>query len=203
MSNESPESLSLPSFSFPSGDVTVLVHVDDDAKWLASSAALSTASPVWSKFLFPLWSTDSSVPVKEIDCSNDDLFALAILFDIAHMKFRSVPDNINLQQLYQIAILLDQYACIELVQPWLKGWLAGKKKTQRENKDIWLLIAWVFGLEDTFVELARKVVREAKIDEEGNYLSKEGKIMSDPMPHGLIGTFFLLPFCSSPAVGGG
>lgn len=105
------------------------------------------------------------------------------------MKFRSVPDNLDLQQLYQVAILVDQYACVELVQPWLKGWLAGKKKTQRENKDIWLFIAWVFGLEETFVELARKVVREVQVDEQGNYLSKHGTIMDEPMPHGLIGMF--------------
>lgn len=62
--------------------------------------------------------------VKQIDCREDHPSALSILLHIAHLEFQHVPTKLEFGSLYNMAILVDQYQCVNLVEPWLEGWLA-------------------------------------------------------------------------------
>jgi hypothetical protein len=185
-------------FSFPNGDITLHLHnATDPANPLsltASSAALSLASPIWKKFLYPPWSPSpgSPQPVPQLDFTSDTPSALAILLRIAHLQFRRVPKSMCYSQLLQIAILCDQYACVDLVQPWLESWLADEKTvSMEEGQEGWLFIAWVFERESIFEELAKKLVFEIKTNKEGQCLTRNGVVMPEPMPNGIIGEFSL------------
>jgi hypothetical protein len=77
-----------------------------------SSDALVFASHMWKKFLFPPWEEEgeaASLMQKVIDCSEDDPVALPILLNIAHLQFRSISATLPYVELYNVAILCDQY----------------------------------------------------------------------------------------------
>ena len=66
----------------------------------------------------------SVLPVEEVDFSDDNGEALLILLRIAHLRFHDTPTTLAYQTLLQVAVLCDQYQCINLVRPWLPQWLA-------------------------------------------------------------------------------
>lgn len=191
-----------PTIDFPNTDTTLLLQSPSDKSTTificVSSSALSIASPVWKKFLYPPWaapSTHSSptLPVSQIECTDDDPTALLLLLRIAHLQFRHIPTILDYSTLLQVAILCDQYACTSLVYPWIESWLLEEEKeSKEEGKEGYLFIAWVFGRDHVFEALAKKLVLEIKTGQEGECLTKNGKAMPEPMPNGIIGKFFSL-----------
>jgi hypothetical protein len=184
------------SLKFPSGDVTLLAkHTVTKAPltYIVSSVALSLASPVWKKFLFPPWeSVDNELKPKQIDCTEDDSSALLIFLNVAHLQFNKVPNGkLEYDLLFEVAKLCDQYDCMDLVRPWVAGWLKeGKMESMQAGKEGWLFIAWAFGKEKVFDALTKKLVKEIAVDEKGIVLLASGKPVPEPMPPGIVGKFF-------------
>jgi hypothetical protein len=180
----------------PNADTTILLQNPADKSTptsiLVSSAALSIASPVWKKFLYPPWST-SNTPVTQLDFTSDEPIALLLLLNIAHLQFRNIPIMLDYPTLLEVAILCDQYACVSLVYPWLETWLIldEEKESKEEGKEGWLFIAWVFGRESIFEALAEKLVLEIKVGKDRSCLTKKGKALPEPMPNGIIGKLVL------------
>lgn len=156
-----------------------------------SSDAMVLASHVWKKFLFPPWEEGggtASIAEKEIDCTEDDPIALLILLNIAHLQFRSIPATLSYVDLYNVAILCDQYDCVQLVQPWLEKWLQDERVRSLTEGIGWLLIAWVFGRDAVFETLAAQMAKEVQTNEEGQCLDKFGRsIPLKYIPPGIIG----------------
>jgi len=181
------------TFTFPTGDVGLLAtHNGVRITGLVSSSALVLASPVWKKFLFPPWSNDDKTESeewqKQIDCSEDDGEALLVLLNIAHLNFCAVPKVLGYKLLFQVAVLVDQYDCIGIVQPWLQGWMMGEEiASLQHGQEGWLFIAWAFGREKTFKYLAAKIVRgiEASWDE----TAATRYTIPEPVPPGIVGKY--------------
>lgn len=185
-------------FIFPTGDVKMLVTYNNElVEGKASSHALVLASPVWTRFLFPPWASPptanpTTMEPKKIDCCGDDSAALLILLNIIHLKFSRVPKSINTATLLQVAILCDQYACVSIVQPWLVGWTHDEiSRSRQQGEERWLFIAWVFGRVRVFEELSDRMVLEVKMNGKGEYTDREGKVLSEPLPNGIIGKSLL------------
>jgi hypothetical protein len=152
-------------FVFRTGDVQILVtYHNENLIGKVSSDALFLVSPVLLKFLFPPWLTfsQSTHPlgsIAEIDCSANDGDVLLILLNIAHLNFNDVPTTLSYDALYQLAILVDQYQCIPFVKPRLELWIAGEEMQSLAScQEGWLFISWVFGREEGFEALARKLM---------------------------------------------
>jgi hypothetical protein len=181
-------------FVFSTGNVRLKAR-DPISKELVigsvSSDALVLASHVWKKFLFPPWEEEGgagSLAQKEIDCSCDGPVALLILLNIAHLQFRSIPATLPYLDLYNVAILCDQYDCVQLVQPWLETWLEYHGKKPFKKISSWLFIAWVFGTEGAFESLAAEMAREVQTNQNGDCLDHRGNfIQYKYMPPGIIG----------------
>jgi hypothetical protein len=156
-----------------------------------SSDAMVLASHVWKKFLFPPWEGAGgavSLAEKEIDCSEDDPVALLILLNIAHLQFRSIPATLSYKDLYNVAILCDQYDCAQLVQPWIEKWLQDERARAMSEGIGWLFIAWVFGRDAVFRTLAAHVVKEVQTNAEGQCLDTSGNLIpSNYLPPGILG----------------
>jgi hypothetical protein len=103
--------------------VRILVtYQDEQVIGKVSSRALVLASPVWEKFLFPPWIVEGQEEgVKEIDCTEDNADALLLLLNIAHLNFVAVPNYLKYEPLFQVALLVDQYQCLNLIKPWLES----------------------------------------------------------------------------------
>ncbi len=153
-------------FEFEDGDVLIQA-MDQGAKVTGrvSKDAMSRASPVWKKFVTPPWEANSTAgdtkPAKSpISFLEDDPDALCLLLNITHFKFRKVPVKLPYRLFYKVAILCDQYNCVEIVQPWIRGWLKDEDvESQKVGQEGWLFIAWVFGREKVFSKLASDLVR--------------------------------------------
>lgn len=167
---------------------------DKPVAFLVSSYALVFASPVWKNFVRPpfhrLASGEEDVVApqnKQIDFSEDNGEALLLLLHIAHLQFNKLPSQLPFNILVAVAVLCDKYDCAGLVKPWLPLWLVNEESQSMEpDHEEWLFIAWVFGREKTFRELAAKLVTEVKISEEGDCLTPTGKMMPDLMPPDII-----------------
>ncbi|KAE9371890.1 hypothetical protein N431DRAFT_341880 [Stipitochalara longipes BDJ] len=133
-----------------------------------------------------------AVPAEEVDFTDDNGEALLILLRIAHLRFQDNPTTLPYQTLLQVAVLCDQYQCINLVRPWLHQWLADEEllSLQPRNEN-WLFIAWVFGREEVFKNLATKMVRGIVPSNKSVHMTSIGPLstrykISDPMPDGIL-----------------
>ena len=176
-----------PSFEFLGGDVKVMLSNTVDPKTptsaLACSSCLSIASPLWKKFLYPPWA-ESSAPVAQLDFSSDDLATITLLLRITHLQFQNIPKKLSYERLLQMAIVCDQYSCTGLVAPWIESWLSDEKTSLKEDgKEGWLFIAWVFGREDIFEQLAKKLVLEVSTNDKGDCILKNGELIPELMPY--------------------
>jgi hypothetical protein len=182
-------------FLFPSGDVTLLTTHPNTKQPLTGtvvSYALTLASPVWKKFLFPPWETNGveSKP-KQINCTEDDSSALLILLNIAHLQFNEVSNGkLEYSLLFEVAKLCDQYDCVDLVRPWLQPWLAREQsECLKVGQEGWLWITWVFGRENVFEACAKNLAKVVSTDKKGGCLLGNGKLIPEPVPPGIVSRF--------------
>lgn len=86
----------------------------------------------------------SPIEVKE----NWDSAAFRILMDIIHSRTRKVPKSISLEMLAKIAVLVDYYDCLEVVEIYSNIWiehLKGKQPTTYcRDTMLWICISWLF-----------------------------------------------------------
>ena len=179
-----------------SGDLLLLVtYSNDRIVFVVSSHAMSLASPIWKKTLKPPFPKlvsridgDDDLQDKQVDFSEDNGEALLLLLRIAHLQFSKVPSTLTFESLLDVAILYDKYDCVGLVGPWLSLWLSNEETQSKEQGyEEWLFIAWVFGREKTFKELATKLTHEVKINAKGDCLTSTGEIFPSQMPPDIIG----------------
>ncbi len=165
--------------------------------YVVSSHALCLASPVWKKIIHPPFqklscaeSHEDGLRSKQIDLHEDNKEALLHLLNIAHLQFNKVPTQLPFKSILDIAVLCDKYDCVGLVKPWLPLWLVDEETQYKEpDHEEWLFVAWVFGREKTFIELARKLVIEVRMSPTGVCLTSTGKIFPSQMPPGIVGRF--------------
>ncbi|MCJ1368297.1 hypothetical protein MMC16_007439 [Acarospora aff. strigata] len=178
-----------------SGDLLLLVtYSNDRIVFVVSSHAMSLASPIWKKTLKPPFPKlvsridgDDDLQDKQVDFSEDNGEALLLLLRIAHLQFSKVPSTLTFESLLDVAILYDKYDCVGLVGPWLSLWLSNEETQSKEQGyEEWLFIAWVFGREKTFKELATKLTHEVKINAKGDCLTSTGEIFPSQMPPDII-----------------
>lgn len=211
-------------FTFEPSDIRLKVNYKGEpVTAYVSPSAMSFASPVWKKFIFPPWKPmaaqkptttydaipaakkikikitrnkkkDKSVlPVEEVDFSDDNGEALLILLRIAHLQFHDTPATLPYQTLLQVAVLCDQYQCINLVRPWLSQWLADEESSSMKfGQENWMFIAWVFGREKVYEALARELVLHLKPINNSVYAHMQK--INDPMPPGTIGKIAFIDF---------
>lgn len=131
-------------FVFDNGDGDVrakVLYEGGEVSFKLFSHALSFASPVWKKLIFPpfplltsradgeepnsktSYVTNESFPDIELDFTEDNPEALLVLLRIAHLQFSTIPSDLPYVILNNVAILCDKYNCRSLVKPWLKDWL--------------------------------------------------------------------------------
>lgn len=215
-------------FTFEPSDIRLKVNYKGEPVTAhVSSSAMSFASPVWKKFIFPPWkpiaaqnptttydSTPAAkkiivlhymkknktvLPVEEVDFSDDNGEALLILLRIAHLQFHDTPATLPYQTLLQVAVLCDQYQCINLVRPWLSQWVADEETSSKKfGQENWIFIAWVFGRERVYEALARDLVLHLKPIDNSVYRTSypltHMQEINDPMPPGTIGKIAFIDF---------
>lgn len=149
-----------------------------------SSAHLKLASPFFTAMLDGPFSEgirnkDNLFELKALEWNAE---ALVILLDIIHGHHRSLPKEVELDILIEIAMLCDYYQCEEIVEVFADRWTAAldqDKGYEEEATMNWMFIAWVFHKAQAFNNQVSATLKYSKIP-----------VQTDlPLPSTIIGTF--------------
>ncbi|KAJ8059604.1 hypothetical protein OCU04_011259 [Sclerotinia nivalis] len=187
-------------FVFDNGDGDVRAKVFYEGREVSfklSSHALSFASPVWKKLIFPPFPlptsrTDGEEPNSkkscvanepftdiELDFTEDNAEALLVLLRIAYLQFSTVPSNLPYVILYNVTVICDKYNCTKLVKPWLKDWLKDEQyEAHLPRQEGWLWIAYCFGRRKLFYDMVNVLVLSACIGHDNECLIIEENFAS-------------------------
>jgi hypothetical protein len=126
-------------------------------------------------------------PIATIDFCDDDGEALLILLRLAHSRTEGIPFIISYKLFLNIAILVDQYDCINLVRPWIGTWFCSVEVLRAKNDGHlgWFFVNWVFGQKDAFKNFAEKLVNEMEISDTRNPIASFGEVLN-PVPPGIL-----------------
>lgn len=133
-----------------------------------SSRHLILASPVFRKMLEGPWVESHACHgrLREISVGEWDLEAFIIVLDIIHGHHRLVPRSLRLAMLAKVAVIVDYYDCVEVVEVFWDYWLKGLKKdlptSYGSESLLVLLVSWVFSAVDIFEKMTELAVRHSK-----------------------------------------
>ena len=198
--DESPETIDgnndrMITYFDPDGDLKLLVGDEDEQEiYVVSSKAMSLVCKPWkamvgpdSKFIEGSSSADAAIPLPD-----DNVVALRILLNAAHLRFSLVPDMLSFESLLQVARLCDKFDAVGIVRPWLNGWLAyAKKLPVTASHEGWLWISWTFGLQDKFRQVARKIVDNLCFVNNKGYFYEGRKLDEQDLPPEILGMIIL------------
>ncbi|KAL1643532.1 hypothetical protein SLS58_004892 [Diplodia intermedia] len=168
------------------GDTRLLVRNDAGVEnvFVCSAKAMTLVCDAWDRMLSPdghfkeaREPAEGDEP-REVALPDDDATALSILLDIAHLRFSLIPAKLSFRHLLGVAVLAEKYGAARAFQPWLSMWVgAQRKKVGVPGYEEWLWIAWAFGEQEIFADLATKLVREVRVDEKGRLVNAVGKVL--------------------------
>ncbi|MCJ1307678.1 hypothetical protein MMC25_001326 [Agyrium rufum] len=129
-------------------------QIDDEAppstEIRVSSRHLILASSYFRRMLQGDWKEAKSLQSDEsllIEETEWDAVAVRIIMDLIHGQFRRVPKAISLEMLAKIAVVVDYYQCLEVVEIFSGAWIASLKQTVPEsysrNTMLWIWISWM------------------------------------------------------------
>lgn len=96
--------------------------------------------------------------------SRSDVFL--ILLNIFHLQNRKVPRKISLDNLAEIAVLVDYYECAEAIEVFSNIWIEDLKVTAPiphtycRDLILWICVSRVFGLADQFKNATRVAITQ-------------------------------------------
>jgi hypothetical protein len=114
---------------------------------------------------------------KEILFPDDDSNAIRLCLYIAHLSFAKLPKYLSLDDLVNLARVAERYDLNHLIPfAHLENWMAPhSKRLLQPGYEPWLYVAWQFGLEEDFRQLATHLAVTCQVDDRGELLSPTGR----------------------------
>ncbi|KAK8159827.1 hypothetical protein IWX90DRAFT_311368 [Phyllosticta citrichinensis] len=155
--------------------------------FVVSSRAMSSACDAWYAMLNGPFresqaAESSSDTGRVIPFLDDDASSMAILLNIAHLRFKEVPPFLTFGQLVKLTRLTDKYGATHLLRPWAKSWISQNESVLvAAGYESWLWIAWELGQVSMFERLVSHLVKTVRIQGGKCYV---GGRMLDPLSPG-------------------
>jgi hypothetical protein len=188
----------------PCGDVTLNLIADDNVDGSISTTArvsskcLSLGSPVFAAMLRPKASFLEGSRLEqtgstEITLVGDNPEVMFIVLRALHYRNREIPDAIDRDGLYNLALVVNKYDCFQPLFPWIRLWVSSHRATITDDRIYpkWLYISWVFEECEVFKKITKKLIRETKLDDDGEMVTIEGEKIDEGVPDGIIGMLFI------------
>lgn len=151
--------------------------------FIVSSKVMSLACDAWNTMLNGQFiEAQSTSGQRKIGLPEDDPRALAILLNIAHLRFDLVPSPISFSLLLKVTVLTDKYDMTRVIRPWATSWIDGlgsQLSVTSPGHEEWLWIAWELGNKSKFECLAAHLVKTTRLGKDGKCTTQSGKIL-DP-----------------------
>jgi hypothetical protein len=152
-------------------EVTLSAEPEDgQVRMRVSSSHLALASPYFKWMLRGDWKeghtlrSDGNLVLHEKDWDPD---ALLVLMNIIHGHTRKLPRSVNLEMLAKIAVLVDYYRCVEVVEVFSEIWINKLKNTllpKSYSRDLilWILVSWIFHQPTLFRSFTGIAIKESR-----------------------------------------
>ncbi|OBS26310.1 hypothetical protein FPOA_00251 [Fusarium poae] len=137
--------------------------VDSEVRMRVSSRHLILASRTFQSMLEGPWSEGTSSPqsLRQIDASEWDAMAFAIVLDIIHGRHLEIPVNMSLGLVARVSTVVDYYQCHEALHVYRQSWLSENKEVKAPMDRLCsaallcLYAGWVFSDKTTISNMAR------------------------------------------------
>ncbi|KAK5663986.1 hypothetical protein OQA88_198 [Cercophora sp. LCS_1] len=138
--------------------------------FLVSSRHLMLASPMLKAALTGPWKESSIEDGKQrIDSEDFNADAMLVVFNIIHGHWPSVPRDVDLELLCNIALIVDYYqlqATFDFIAPlWIERLRSTDPIPTVYGRDavLWMFIAWVFDDNDVFEETTSTALQTSRM----------------------------------------
>jgi hypothetical protein len=175
--------------------ITAPVRVDDDGdlrlvigpdqrEFLVCSRSLSRASRVFKCMLYGGFRESHPVSDTEpwvVQLPEDDSAAAKLLLDVIHVRFDRIPTTLPLAELYNVLVFTEKYDMTKVLRPWLQAWVTSLSALH-EATDISYAIglASELGVKDTLGRLARRLIVDSGINNEGQLVDADKNLIEQP-----------------------
>ncbi|KAH3908632.1 hypothetical protein HBI56_075010 [Parastagonospora nodorum] len=118
--------------------------------------------------------------------TNDDHRAMCLVLCIMHQNLHSLPGLLTLEELKDLAEITAKYDLIHLIARFLDQWLSIYRGALEEPKrEDWLAVAYHFGNDMMYPEIAKYIAFQSQVDEGGALLIPQTGLPLQPIsvPH--------------------
>lgn len=194
LSSSTKESDRLLVILDPHGDLVLVVNkAENQRRFRVSTKVLSLASPVWRVMLDPSGQFQEARRENgEVAFPEDDPNILYILLQIIHLRPRSLPKTLEVDELVGLAILCKKYDTAEIVAPWVEGkWLSSLfGYSHRDGFEDLVIIVWVFQCGSLYASsLVERLILDCNLDDQGRFevrMEHRG-LLEDHLPPMILG----------------
>lgn len=146
-------------------------------------ALMSTRSPrKWWLPKWPKWLSRRS-PVA-INLWDEEVNVVRVMMQVIHHNFKALPLALDWTVIVNLTDFVARYDCHTLLSPYIDGWLRPyKDKLYEVGYEEWLLVAFQFGYEAEYLELAKHLAIYAHANDAGT------SILAPSFPFDLKGKF--------------
>jgi hypothetical protein len=90
---------------------------------------------------------------------------------LAHVEFSKVPDKLDFKEIVRLAEVAERYGVNRLLVNNIDGWLAPYRDRLLEpGYEEWLFVAYQFGYESEYIELAKHLALRCRVTADGAWL---------------------------------
>lgn len=119
---------------------------------------------------------------------DDDPDALELILMALHHRYLELPQKIEFKVLVEVAAVCEKYMLHVPLAPlaamWAEPW---KAKAFEKGYENWLLIAWVFGVDDMFVNISKHIALNLAVAPENGLVRHDGKRLHQAIPKSVTG----------------
>ncbi|KAF8849605.1 hypothetical protein BDZ45DRAFT_662993 [Acephala macrosclerotiorum] len=176
------------TFFDPDGDLRLVVGSElgpaEKRDFVVCSRTLSRATRVLKTMLYGPYrearAAGNSGEEWLVELPEDKPAALKILLYIIHAQYSHVPEQISLNDLYDILVVSQKYDMTHGLRPWAKSWFDPHAQPSKLTSNLRLLgVAWELGDRVVFSGVARMIVIGSEADAEGRLLDSEKVAFED------------------------
>lgn len=145
-------------------------------RFLVSESHVSNLGPRWQQLL----SSCQSVPrtrypfrttIKTINLRDEDTNAIRMIMHLAHVQFNKLPEKLDFKEIVRLAEVAERYAVQHMLAHHIDGWIAPyRDRLLDPGYEEWLYIAYQFGFETEYLELAKHLALHCCVDVSGTRL---------------------------------
>jgi hypothetical protein len=146
-------------------------HVEH-RRFLVSRKHIQSLSPRWNEYV-KRNTHRHPVPLRlpQIVFQNEDPHALSLILYIAHHLTRCLPQSLTLDEIVNLAKISQRYDLNHILVGYLDQWLTPHRADiLLPGYEKWLYVAWQFGIEADYVELANHLSKHCAVNARGRLL---------------------------------